>query len=56
MVDRQELRLQVGVKAALLLSADEYAALLPWYAVFLLLEVGRGQLGNFFPCDTPAGC
>lgn len=48
-VDKQELRLQAGAKATLLLSSEEHAALLPWCVVILLLEVGRGQLGAFFP-------
>lgn len=49
MVDRQELRPQAGAKATLLLSAEEHAAVLPWCVVIVLLEVGRGQLGAFFP-------
>lgn len=47
--DRQELRLQAGVKATLLLSAEECAAVLPQCVVILLLEAERGQLAAFFP-------
>lgn len=47
-VDRQELRRRAGAKATLVLSAEERAAGLPWHAVILPLEVGRGLLGAVF--------
>lgn len=49
MIDRQELRLQAGVKDTLLLSAEEHTAAPAWCAVILLLELGRRQLGAFSP-------
>lgn len=49
MIDRQELRLQAGVKATLLLSAEAHTAVRSWCAVILLLELGRRQLGAFSP-------
>lgn len=47
MIDGQELRLQAGVKATLLLSAEEHTAEHSWCAVILLLELGKKQLGAF---------
>lgn len=47
MIDRQELRLQAGVKATLLLSAEEHTAVPAWCGVILLLELGRRKLGAF---------
>lgn len=49
MIDGQELRLQAGVKATLLLSAEEHTAEHSWCAVILLLELGKKQLGAFSP-------
>lgn len=52
MIDRQELRLQAGVKATLLLSAEEHTAVRACCAVILLLELGRKQLGAFTPSSV----